>query len=205
MSLKRLKKEIENYHEKKYYLKYKYPISKFLDNFTVFYDDEMNNNIPFNNTKTKIIIKNKDNNNDIFITIPTDYPFKPPSVDWFPILSSGTNFYQNTSYHRFMNSLNSNKNIDFKILAFFYNCQFNTKSKFLNLNRLDCFCCNSKTCYNNWSPGLTITDIIIEVMEMNYINTYSKKNMYKYLSNIYNKLFEKLNDDVIYNILSFIS
>ena len=42
-------------------------------------------------------------------------------------------------------------------------------------------------------------------MEMNYINTYSKKNMYKYLYNIYNKLFEKLNHDLIYNILSFIS
>ena len=130
MSLKRLKKEIENYDEKKYYLKYTYPISKFLDNFTLFYDYEINNNVPFSNAKTKIIVKNKDNNyNNIFISIPTDYPFKPPSVDWFPMLSTGINFYQNTSYHRFMNSLNSNK-----ILILKYLLSSITANLILNLN-----------------------------------------------------------------------
>ena len=69
------------------------------------------------------------------------------------------------------------------------------------LNHNACYCCNSLTCYTNWSPALTLMNVLLEYTEVAFIKKYSKWYNYIYLESIYSCLninyFSKLPDEII--------
>jgi len=119
-----------------------------------------------------ITIKNDIINNEIIIElskqegkyinkycfmVPRGYPFLPPK---FKI----------------------NEQIDYK----FYNLHSNRFQKVLQyIKGIECFCCHSYTCINNWTPGLRLEHIL------NQINEYKKLKYYICLKLLADKIKEK--------------
>ena len=93
-------------------------------------------------------------------------------------------------------------------MAFFYKLQYGIDSKFLNLKNNDCFCCNSLFCNNNWNPALTLENILLEYLEIQFIIKYSRPYNYINILNIFNELYDKhlnkLPDDIINIIILYI-
>ena len=193
--LKRVNRELEIYKTKKIE---EYPVN--LKKF-------------FINTTIELYISNNDNEdhyfleikvNDIFfltLKIPKYYPFEPYSVH--------NNYYiynnQRISYYKYINNIcNNSKRCNYEILNFFYLALYGKDNKYLKNKKITCYCCDSLTCKNNWNPRLTVNDVIIEYLQIKFIEKYSKKCNYKLLENLYNNLFYKLSDDIKYIIFSFI-
>lgn len=183
MSLKRVNKEIEqiktfkcNEHVRSFFDKLK---------LTIIFDDL---NILEIEMKNKILLR---------LIIPGDYPFKPYKIYHNDLVIG--------NYDIHLSKISKNKNFDPKVLDFFYTSLYGVKSKFLKLNSGACYCCNSLTCYANWSPALTVTNVLLEYNEVAFIKKYSKWYNYIYLENIYSCLdtayFNKLPDDIIEIIL----
>ena len=183
MSLKRVNKEIEkiktfkcNKHVRSFFDKLK---------FTIIFDDLNILEIEMSN---KILLR---------LIIPGDYPFKPYKICYHDLA--------NNNYDTYLSKINKNKNFDPKVLDFFYTSLYGVKSKFLQLNYDECYCCNSFTCYNNWYPSLTINNVLLEYNEIAFIKKYSKWYNYIYLENIYSCLkinyLNKLPDEIIEIIL----
>lgn len=177
MSLKRVNKEIEkintfecNEHVKTFFNKLK---------FAIIFDEVNILQIEMNN---KILLR---------LIIPGDYPFKPYKIYYHDLA--------NINYDVHLSKINNNKKFDPKVLDFFYTCLYGVRSKFLKLNNNDCYCCNSITCYTNWSPALTVRNVLLEYNEVAFIKKYSKWYNYIYLETIYSSLnhFNKLPDDTI--------
>ena len=64
------------------------------------------------------------------------------------------------------------------------------------INKESCYCCNSITCNNLWSPVYTFENILLEIIEIEFIKTYSSNLKYKYLLNIYNFFYNLLSYDI---------
>lgn len=177
MSLKRVNKEIEKINT----FEYNEHVRTFFDKlkFTIIFDDVNILQIEMNN---KILLR---------LIIPGDYPFKPYKIYHHDLA--------NCNYDMYLSKINKNKNFDPKVLNFFYTSLYGVKSKFLKLNDNDCYCCNSVTCYTNWSPALTVENVLLEYNEVAFIKKYSNWYNYIYLENIYYSLndFNKLPDDII--------
>lgn len=177
MSIKRVNKEIEkintidcNEHVRTFFDKLK---------FYIIFDEVSILQIEMNN---KILLR---------LMIPREYPFKPYKI-----------YYHDLSddiYDAYLYKININKKFDPKVLYFFYTCLYGVKTKFLKLNNNECYCCNSFTCYTNWSPALTLTNVLLEYNEVAFIKKYSNWYNYLYLENIHSSLnhFNKLPDDII--------
>ena len=185
--LKRVNKELEIYKTKRLEL---YPNS--LKNF-------------FNNTTIQLYITNYDNEdqhffeikvNDIFfltLKIPKYYPFEPYSVH----NNYYINNYQRISYHKYINNICSySKRCNYEILDFFYKILYGKENKHLKNKKNTCYCCESLTCKSNWNPALTVNDVIIEYLEIKFIEKYSIKRKYELLENLYVNLFLQLPDDI---------
>jgi ubiquitin-protein ligase len=131
-------------------------------------------------------------NNKILLRlmIPENYPFKPYKIYYHDLANN---------YDMYLSKININKKFDPKVLYFFYICMYGAKAKFLKLNDNECYCCNSFTCYTNWSPALTVTNVLLEYNEVAFIKKYSNWYNYIYLENIHSSLnhFNKLPDDII--------
>lgn len=69
--------------------------------------------------------------------IKRDYPFRPPII-----------FFQNRPYIDFLKSRYISKT---------------EKDIFKKITGLNCFCCFSVNCGDNWSPGITLEKIITEI------------------------------------------
>ena len=135
------------------------------------------------------------------IQLPNYYPFKPPSVTYFP--------YNNPmSYNKLLASYSTNQkyaaNVLFAALFFSvcYNPHFYKTSIFKELLlKNTCFCCSSITCRNNWHPGLVLSDI---VTEYSLCKIFKKYRSHSYLR-IFDMLFHKEDcnfpDDIIIMIL----
>lgn len=184
MSLKRVNKEIEkintfkcNEHVKTFFDKLKFSILSV----------EVNNILQIE-TKDTILLR---------VIIPGEYPFKPYKICYHNL--------SNDNYDTYLSKINKNKNFDPKVLDFFYICLYGVKSKFLQLNHDACYCCNSFSCYNNWYPSLTVTNVLLEYNEVAFIKKYSNWYNYIYLENIYScfKIF-KLPDDIIEIIFEYL-
>ena len=185
--LKRVNRELEIYKTKRIE---QYPNS--LKNF-------------FNNTTIQLYITNYDNEdqhffeikvNDIFfltLKIPKYYPFEPYSVH----NNYYINNYQRISYHKYINNICSNsKRCNYEILDFFYKILYGKENKHLKNKKNTCYCCESLTCKSNWNPALTVNDVIIEYLEIKFIEKYSTKTKYELLENLYINLFLQLPDDI---------
>jgi len=209
-SLKRINKEIKNFNEKMYCSHiFSYNLLAFLGNLNLtIISVNTNNNTNNNSTKDEyfLLIKNRKNKKLLELKFPEYYPFKPYSV-----ISYGSNVKNDLlnneiSYYKYLINVGNkiqarNKNI-YKF--FFYNL-YSLHPVFIDLSKNDCYCCNSITCKNMWSPASTINSIIYEYLEIRFIETYSSEIGYSYLCNIYNNLMHnilgKLPHEIIETIL----
>lgn len=183
--LKRVNKELEIYKTKR--------IEDYPDSLKKF----------FINCMVELYITNYDNEdqhfleikNDVFLLtlkIPKQYPFEPYSVD-----NIFYNKNQLISYHKYINNIcNNSKKYDYEILNFFYKILYGKENKYLKNKKNTCYCCESLTCKNNWNPALTLNDIVIELLEIKFIEKYCTKTKYELLENLYNNLFFKLPSDI---------
>ena len=159
----------------------------------------------FNNTTIQLYITNYDNEdqhffeikvNDIFfltLKIPKYYPFEPYSVH----NNYYINNYQRISYHKYIiNICSYSKRCNYEILDFFYKILYGKENKHLKNKKNTCYCCESLTCKSNWNPALTVNDVIIEYLEIKFIEKYSTKTKYELLENLYINLFLQLPDDI---------
>jgi ubiquitin-protein ligase len=85
-----------------------------------------------------IEIRNIKDNNHYCFTISNNYPFRPPKlrINYKPI-----GFYHMTNNNKFRSNLKKYTGID-------------------------CFCCETILCANNWSPGLTFKNVINDVNKL---------------------------------------
>jgi hypothetical protein len=151
-----------------------------------------------------LLIKDANNAQILQLAYPEFYPFKPYSV--LSYISPIINTKNDMSYYKYLIAVsNAIKHRDRYIYKFFYKNLYGHEPLFLNLGNNECYCCNSNTCRNVWSPSLTINSIILEQLEIRFIETYCSNNGYNYLANIYNKLVHtilgKLPEEIISVIL----
>jgi hypothetical protein len=199
--MKRINNEILNFNIEKYNIKYthyKSYIERFFTSITPYLL------IDNDTTKDTCILQILfDNVIIIELTIDECYPFRPFIISKFNFEKN----YKNLPYNKFLASLNTTiakQHIDVSILRTFFKIQYLRDSVFLNLINNKCFCCNSKTCYMLWSPSLTFKDILIEYLEVCFIEKYCDLRKYKEIYHIYTKLFYKLPQEIINKILLLI-
>jgi len=199
--IRRINREIKNFHDKKYISTYFNNYKNYFENLDIslIYCDD-------NSIKHYLEISNKKTNQVLLrLIIPQQYPFKPYNVYTYHLTSN-----KDKNYSKYISELNNkNKIHNAEVLKFFYKIQYN-KPKFLNLDSNSCYCCASFNCPSNWHPGLTINNVLIEYLEMTFINKYSKPYNYLILENTYNYLFEnyfnKLPNEIIemiFNIMLY--
>ena len=212
IALKRINKEIENYNAKAYLATSESAgFSKHLLNYLAGLVLELSIMSISNKDKDEYFLLIKDANAKQLLQLvyPEYYPFKPYSVLSYrsPIINAKNEMAKNEmSYYKYLIAVNNAiKTKDRNIYKFFYKNLYGHEPLFLNLGTNDCYCCNSNTCRNIWSPSLTINSIIFEQLEIRFIETYCSKVGYSYLSNIYNNLMHtvlgKLPEEIISAIL----
>jgi hypothetical protein len=209
IALKRINKEIQNYNAKAYLVDgASAGFSKQLLNYLAGLVLELSIMSISNKDKDKdeyfLLIKDANARQLLQLAYPEYYPFKPYSV--LSYRSSIINAKNEMSYYKYLIAVNNAiKTKDRNIYKFFYKNLYGHEPLFLNLGNNDCYCCNSNTCRNIWSPSLTINSIILEQLEIRFIETYCSKVGYSYLSNIYNNLMHtvlgKLPEEIISAIL----
>jgi hypothetical protein len=203
--LKRINKEIQNYNAKAYLVTSESAgFSKHLLNYLAGLALELSIMSISNKDEYFLLIKDANATQLLQLAYPEYYPFKPYSV--LSYRSSIINAKNEMSYYKYLIAVNNTiKHKDKNIYKFFYKNLYGHEPLFLNLGSNDCYCCNSNTCQNIWSPSLTINSIILEQLEIRFIETYCSKVGYSYLSNIYNNLMHtvlgKLPEEIISAIL----
>jgi hypothetical protein len=209
IALKRINKEIENFNAKAYLTTSESAgFTKHLLNYLAGLVLELSIMSISNKDKDKdeyfLLIKDANATQLLQLAYPEYYPFKPYSV--LSYRSSIISAKNEMSYYKYLIAVNNTiKTKDRNIYKFFYKNLYGHEPLFLNLGTNDCYCCNSNTCRNIWSPSLTINSIIFEQLEIRFIETYCTKVGYSYLSNIYNNLMHsvlgKLPEEIISAIL----
>ena len=204
ISLKRINKEIQNYNEKTY-------LNTIFSKALVHYLASLRLEIIVMNIANKdeyfLLVNNSKNKQILQLKYPEYYPFKPYSViSYKSKIMKNICSYNEKSYYKYLIAIGDKiKHRDKNIYIFFFTNLYAYEPIFLNLNKNDCYCCNSVTCQNMWYPSLTVNSIILEQLEAQFIESYCSENGYKYLSNIYNYLLHvilgKLPDEIIKTIL----
>jgi hypothetical protein len=204
IALKRINKEIQNYNAKAYLVDgasagFSKQLLSYLAGLTL----ELSIMSVSNKDEYFLLIKDANANNAQILQLayPEYYPFKPYSV-----LSYRSNTKNEMSYYKYLIAVNNRiKHKDKTIYKFFYKNLYGHEPLFLNLASNECYCCNSNTCQNIWSPSLTINSIILEQLEIRFIETYCSELGYSYLVNIYNNLMQiilgRLPEEIITAIL----
>jgi len=207
-SLKRINKEIQNFNQKTYSTNiFSHKLLAFLGNLNLnIISVKTNNNS--NNDEYFLLIKNSKNKKLLELKFPEYYPFKPYSVISYDSNIKHDLPYNDISYYKYLINVNNKLQLNTKnkdIYKFFFKNLYSYEPYFLDLSKNDCFCCNSITCKNMWSPASTINSIIYEYLEIRFIETYSSEKRYSYLCNIYNNLMHnilgKLPQEIIETIL----
>ena len=199
MSLKRVNKEIKDFNEKKYFSNYSQNVIEYFNNLNIslVYGDN-------NNVQQFIEITNKNSKKVLLILIvPNEYPFKPYNINSYYLSNNN-----DLNYSKYISKLNNkNKLHNNEVLKFFYKIQYNNNMQFLNLNNDACYCCASFNCISNWCAAYTFKNILLEYLELSFIDKYSKPYNYLVLENIYNQLFEnyfnKLPNEIIEMIFNY--
>ena len=208
IALKRINKEIQNYNEKAYLASSEsVGFSKHLLNYLSGLRLEISIMSISNKDEYFLLIKDSNNKQILQLAYPEFYPFKPYSVlSYTSSIIKNKCIYNDMSYYKYLIAVsNAIKTKDRNIYKFFYKNLYGREPLFLNLGSNECYCCNSNTCQNVWSPSLTINSIILEQLEIRFIETYCSNIGYNYLANIYNKLMHtilgKLPEEIITVIL----
>jgi hypothetical protein len=207
-SLKRINKEIQNFNEKTYSTNiFSHKLLALLGNLnlTIIRVNTSNNS---NNDEYFVLLKNSKNKKLLEVKFPEYYPFNPYSVISYDSNIKNDLLNNEISYYKYLINVNKKLQLNAKnknIYKFFFKNLYSYEPYFLNLSKNDCFCCNSITCKNMWSPASTINSIIYEYLEIRFIETYSSEKRYSYLCNIYNNLMYnilgKLPEEIIETIL----
>ncbi len=142
----------------------------------------------------------------LYINIPFNYPFKPPTV-WIP------HKIMNKRYDRWSADLTnkivktSNKMPSYNIFiawvfSIIKNPEFaeSWKSVPFKLPIL-CMCCESITCSGNWNPRHTISQILIEYLARKNFAVYCSSLGQKRILSIFNNDRWYIPDDLIFCIL----
>ena len=186
-SLRRVAKEIENFQNNK--IIYKLKIFDFFDKLHFEFFTE--------NNKHYLMIYDKYLNLFTQLEVTQNYPFNPYNVINF-------NSKNKVPYLNNLNNLTELfKNRDKTYYIFFFRCMYSLNPKFLNLNKQECYCCKSMMCKNEWCPSFTFINLLLELIEVKFIECYSSNLSYRYIKNIYDKLFVKLPDELIINYFLF--
>lgn len=186
-SLRRVAKEIENFQNNK--MIYKLKIFDFFDKLHFEFFTE--------NNKHYLMIYDKYLNLFTQLEVTQNYPFNPYNVINF-------NSKNKVPYLNNLNNLTELfKNRDKIYYIFFFRCMYSLTPKFLNLNKQECYCCKSMMCKNEWCPSFTFINLLLELIEVKFIECYSSNLSYRYIKNIYDKLFVKLPDELIINYFLF--
>ena len=186
-SLRRVAKEIENFQNNK--IIYKLKIFDFFDKLHFEFFTE--------NNKHYLMIYDKYLNLFTQLEVTQNYPFNPYNVINF-------NSKNKVPYLDNLNNLTEIfKNRDKIYYIFFFRCMYSLNPKFLNLNKQECYCCKSMMCKNEWCPSFTFINLLLELIEVKFIECYSSNLSYRYIKNIYDKLFVKLPDELIINYFLF--
>ena len=184
-SLRRVQKEIENFKAKK-------------NTHKLNFFDNLKFEILSQNNKNYLMIYDKYLNLFTQLEITQSYPFKPYNVIYL-------NLNNSLPYLHNLNNLTGLfKNRDKMIYILFFKCMFSINPKFLNLDKNDCYCCKSLMCTNEWCPSFTFTDLLLEQLEIRFMKCYSSNLGYRYIKNIYDKLFFKLPNDIIPNLIKYL-
>jgi len=206
MNLKRVKKELDDIYNEKYFNNYSNSIIDFIRQFDFKIFTLQNNSYENNNSYLEIKFKNS-NKLLLELHIPKSYPFKPFNVHKHHLNDSNN---LNINYLKYLSLINSKnrKMFDSKILKFFFKIKYNIEPKFLNFTNSECYCCSSILCSDYWTPSLKIENLLLEYLELIFIKKYSKPDNYLYLLNIYNNLFDyfnnfKLPDELIDKIITY--
>ena len=119
------------------------------------------------------------------LEIPKNYPFKP--------------YYIGKPYYKSLVNLQEKiKNNDKNIYCFFFKCLYSIEPKMLSSDV--CYCCSSVTCSYKWCPSFSFVKVIVEQLEVDFLETYSSAKKFNYLKNIYG-LFEKFPIEIIDKIV----
>jgi hypothetical protein len=193
MALRRITKEISNINDKDYieHSTYSKEFKTFLTSLTLTLHSHHSQGDQSNNF---LIIKD---HAKLFLelSIPQSYPFKS-----FKVLNYDKNVGLN--YYNYINNVSSKiNNYDKNIYKFFYKCLYNWEPYFLNLKKNDCYCCSSVMCPNLWCPAYTFVNVILEHLEISFIERYSSFISYKYLTTIYKGLLNKLPLEIVEHIV----
>ena len=123
-----------------------------------------------NNTLTIEIVT--PNQNILEFVLPNDYPFKPP----ISLKINGMNYKYQL------------KNMPSRI-QYLYNHPYKMypEENIIQTVNMDCLCCTGLLCSGNWSPVVSIKDILLEI---NRHNDLKRHLMYKILLK---KIFDKKN------------
>ena len=200
LALKRITKELSNINDKDYleHTNYSREFKNYLGSLTIFLTNTHNDP-----SANHLVIKEKDK---LFLelSIPQTYPFKSYKVVNYSSASTSNN--NNTlCYYKYMNNVSAKiANYDKSIIAFFYKTMYNCEHYFLTLKKYDCYCCSSIMCSNLWCPAYTFVNIILEHLEISFIDRYSSPINYKYLVSIYNGIFSRLAPEIIELIISYL-
>lgn len=193
MALRRITKEISYINDKDYieHSTYSKEFKTFLTSLTLTLHSHQTQSDQSNNS---LVIKD---HTKLFLelSIPQSYPFKS-----FKVLNYDKNVGLN--YYNYINNVSSKiNNYDKNIYKFFYKCLYNCEPYFLNLKKYDCYCCSSVMCQNLWCPAYTFVNVILEHLEISFIERYSSFISYKYLTTIYKGLFNKLPLEIVEDIV----
>jgi len=205
-SLKRINKEIKNFNEKMYCSHIcSHNLLAFLGNLNLTIIS-INTNNNTNKDEYFVLIKNRKNKKLLELKFPEYYPFKPYSVISYDSNITNNLLHNKISYYKYLIDVgNKIQTKDKNIFKFFFKNLYSLQPIFIDLSKNDCYCCNSITCKNMWSPASTINSVIYEYLEIRFIETYSSENRYSHLCNIYNNLMlnvlGKLPEEIIETIL----
>lgn len=172
MSLKRINNELKR--QKNFYEE---------NNIEYFQTTNCNNN--------NIIILSKQNIDFLEFILPNEYPFKPFNINLIKNLSPVSNINNSINYQKWLSNIKPIKNIYHKL---FMDILF---KKDTNLN---CFCCDSITCFSRWNPALTMQNGIDEYKKYLIYKLYSKEIMFNYLKKLFDNLFPNLSNDLKFKI-----
>jgi hypothetical protein len=205
LALKRITKELSNINDKDYleHTNYSREFKNYLGSLTIFLTNTHNDP-----SANHLVIKEKDK---LFLelSIPQTYPFKSYKIVNYSSTSASnstsTSANNTLCYYKYMNNVSAKiANYDKSIIAFFYKTMYNCEHYFLKLKKYDCYCCSSIMCSNLWCPAYTFVNIILEHLEISFIDRYSSPINYKYLVSIYNGIFSRLAPEISDLIISYL-
>lgn len=156
------------------------------------------------------VINKKNNNMEIRFTIDNCYPFKPPKV-------FVCNNKQDICYLRWLSKIVDYKKYDISNLNFLNLIEKNFNAWVFSIikwplfkNYLKfpdkgiCYCCESIICNNQWSPCLSLYNLLFEYIICNQFFIYSTDLNQKLINTIFKNEKWIIPNDIIQYIIAFL-